>query len=52
MTFVPEYKKKYFEQVVPALTKQKNYTNVMEVPRLQKIILNQGLGLQWRIKKL
>jgi large subunit ribosomal protein L5 len=35
---------KYKEQVIPALTKQFNYKNPMQVPRLQKIVVNMGLG--------
>jgi large subunit ribosomal protein L5 len=34
----------YREKVVPALTKQFNYKNPMQVPRLKKIVLNMGLG--------
>ena len=35
---------KYKSDVAPALTKQFNYKNAMEVPRLQKIVVNMGLG--------
>ena len=34
----------YQEKVVPAMVKRFNYRNVMEVPRLEKIIINMGLG--------
>jgi large subunit ribosomal protein L5 len=34
----------YLQKVVPALTKQFEYRNVMEVPRLDKIVINMGLG--------
>jgi large subunit ribosomal protein L5 len=34
----------YLEKVVPALMKQFEYRNVMEVPRLDKIVINMGLG--------
>jgi len=37
-------KTKYQEEVVPALQKQFNYRNVMMVPRLDKIVVNVGLG--------
>ncbi len=40
----PRLRDKYRQDVVPALTKQFNYTNPMQVPRLQKIVLNMGLG--------
>jgi large subunit ribosomal protein L5 len=35
---------KYKQQAVPALTKQFSYKNPMQVPRLQKIVVNMGLG--------
>ncbi len=34
----------YVETVVPALMSKFNYTNVNEVPKLEKIVLNMGLG--------
>jgi large subunit ribosomal protein L5 len=34
----------YVQKVVPALVKQFNYRNVMEVPKLDKIVINMGLG--------
>jgi large subunit ribosomal protein L5 len=37
-------KEKYLTDVVPALTKEFGYTNVMAVPKLDKISLNVGLG--------
>jgi large subunit ribosomal protein L5 len=40
----PRLRDKYKQDVVPALTKQFNYKNPMQVPRLQKIVLNMGLG--------
>jgi large subunit ribosomal protein L5 len=40
----PRLAGRYREQVIPALTKQFNYKNPMQVPRLQKIVLNMGLG--------
>lgn len=36
--------KKYRETVILALTKQFGYKNVMQVPKLQKIVVNMGLG--------
>jgi large subunit ribosomal protein L5 len=38
------FKKNYQQNVIPALMKRFNYKNVMEVPRLEKIVLNMGLG--------
>jgi len=40
----PRLKEKYEKHVVPALMKEFSYGNVMEVPRLQKIVVNVGLG--------
>jgi len=37
-------KKLYEEQIVPNLTKQFNYTTKMQVPKLEKIVLNMGVG--------
>ncbi len=41
---VPRLKKRYREEIVPALMKRFGYRNVMEVPRLEKIVVNIGLG--------
>jgi len=41
---MPRLKDLYFEQVVPALQKELGYKNVMQVPRLEKIVVNVGLG--------
>lgn len=37
-------KEKYQNEVVPALMKQFNYTSVMQVPRIEKVVLNMGVG--------
>lgn len=37
-------KEKYVKEVVPALQKRFGYENIMQVPRLEKIVLNMGLG--------
>lgn len=37
-------KTKYEQEVIPALQKQFNYTNAMMIPRLEKIVVNVGLG--------
>ncbi|MGD8624119.1 MAG: 50S ribosomal protein L5 [Anaerolineae bacterium] len=41
---MPRLKELYREQIVPALTKDLGYENVMEVPRLEKVVLNIGMG--------
>jgi len=43
---------KYKETVVPALQEQFNYSSSMEVPRLLKICINQGVGMATQDKKL
>ncbi len=45
-------KKKYQEEVIPALMEQFQYSSVMEVPKLVKISLNQGVGAATQDKKL
>lgn len=45
-------KQEYSERIVPALTKEFGYKSVMEVPRLHKIVLNQGLGIAVADKKI
>ncbi len=52
MSYTPRLKSKYKEAVVPALMKQFNYTSVMQVPRLVKIAVNQGVGDATGDKKL
>jgi large subunit ribosomal protein L5 len=41
---VPRLKKRYREEIIPTLMKRFGYRNVMEVPRLEKIVVNIGLG--------
>lgn len=41
---IPRLKEKYRKDVVPALMKHFSYRNIMEVPRVQKIIINVGMG--------
>ena len=50
--YIPRAKTKYHEVVVPALQKEFGYKSPMEVPRIQKICLNQGLGDAVADKKL
>lgn len=50
--YAPRLIKKYKEEVAPALKKQFEYKSVMQVPRLQKIVLNQGLGAAVADKRL
>jgi large subunit ribosomal protein L5 len=45
-------KVKYREEIVPALTEQFKYSSTMQVPVLEKICLNQGLGIAVADKKI
>ena len=45
-------KKQYDEKVAPALMKQFNYSSTMQIPRLVKIVLNEGLGDATQDKKI
>ena len=44
--------KKYEETIAPARIKEFNYTTPMQVPRLKKIVINQGLGEATQDKKI
>ncbi|HOK25446.1 MAG TPA: 50S ribosomal protein L5 [Bacteroidales bacterium] len=50
--YIPELKKKYKEEIVPALMKEFNYKSVMQVPRLEKIVISQGVGAAIADKKI
>jgi large subunit ribosomal protein L5 len=41
---MPRLKDRYRKEILPALMKEFGYRNVMQVPRLQKIVVNVGLG--------
>ncbi len=45
-------KKKYSEEIIPALQKEFSYGSVMQVPKLEKIVINQGLGQAVADKKV
>ncbi|MEE1022288.1 MAG: 50S ribosomal protein L5 [Muribaculaceae bacterium] len=44
--------KEYKERIVPELIKEFNYSTIMQVPKLEKIVINQGLGAATQDKKL
>ena len=52
MSYTPTLKKQYAEEVLPALMKEFSYKSVMQVPRLTKIVINQGVGQAIADKKL
>ncbi|WP_458863217.1 50S ribosomal protein L5 [Acidaminobacterium chupaoyuni] len=43
-TYVPRMKKKYLDEVAPALMKKFSYKSVMQIPKLDKITVNVGCG--------
>lgn len=52
MSYEPRLHKKYQEEVVPAMQEQFQYKSPMQVPRLVKICINQGVGKATQDKKL
>ena len=52
MEFTPALKTKYKAQIIPALQERLGYKNIMQVPRLEKISINQGLGIAVTDKKV
>lgn len=52
MAYVPTLKKKYLDEIVPALVKEFSYGSVMQAPKLEKIVLNQGVGAAIQDKKI
>ena len=47
-----QLKKEYVERIAPALREQFNYSSVMQIPTLKKIVINQGLGDATQDKKI
>ena len=52
MSYVPRLKEEYKSKVVKALTEEFGYNNVMQVPKLQKIVVSKGVGAAIADKKL
>jgi len=52
MKYVADLKKKYTGEIIPALMKEFGYKSVMQVPKLTKIVINQGIGQAVADKKL
>ncbi len=50
--YEPSLKKKYNDEIIPALTREFGYKTVMQVPKLKKIVINQGVGQAIADKKL
>ena len=52
MSYLPRLKKEFNERIIGALTEEFGYKNVMQVPRLEKIVLSRGVGAAIADKKL
>lgn len=52
MSYIPRLKTKYTEEVIPALQQKFGYKNVMQIPQVVKVCLNQGVGAAVNDKKL
>lgn len=52
MAYVARLKKEYKERIVAALTEEFGYKNVMQVPKLEKIVVSRGVGAAVADKKL
>ncbi len=52
MTYAPRLKQEYQERIIPALTEEFSYNNLMEVPKLSKIVISKGVGAAVADKKL
>jgi large subunit ribosomal protein L5 len=52
MAYVPRLKQEYKERIIKALTEEFGYKNVMQVPKLEKIVVSRGVGDAVADKKL
>ncbi|WP_274473791.1 50S ribosomal protein L5 [Mangrovimonas aestuarii] len=52
MAYLPRLKEEYKSRVIAALTEEFGYSNVMQVPKLEKIVLSRGVGAAVADKKL
>ncbi|MFD1096804.1 50S ribosomal protein L5 [Salegentibacter chungangensis] len=52
MAYVPRLKQEYKDRVKSTLTEEYSYSNVMEIPELEKIVLSRGVGAAVADKKL
>ena len=52
MSYIPRLKQEYKERVVKALSEEFGYKNVMQVPKLKKIVVSRGVGAAVADKKL
>ena len=42
--YEPRLRKKYKEEIIPQLMKDFSFRNIMQVPKLERVIINMGLG--------
>ena len=52
MEYTPTLETRYKKDIIPALKKEFSYSSVMQVPRIEKIVINQGVGQAVADKKL
>ena len=52
MSYQPRLKERYRSEIVPVLQERFGYTSIMQVPKLTKISINQGVGAATQDKKL
>lgn len=52
MSYVPRLRNKYEKEIIPGLISEFKYKNAMEVPKLLKICINQGVGMAIADKKI
>jgi large subunit ribosomal protein L5 len=50
--YTPSFKTEYKTRIIPALMKEFGYKSIMQVPKLEKIVINQGMGQAVADKKL
>ena len=52
MAYTPRLKQEYKDRVMAALTEEFGYKNVMQVPKLEKIVISKGVGAAVADKKV
>ena len=52
MSYLPRLKNEYKKNIVDKLVKEFSYDNVMQVPKLEKIVISKGVGAAVNDKKL
>jgi large subunit ribosomal protein L5 len=52
MSYIPRLKSEYKDRITTRLTEEFGYSNIMQVPKLEKIVLSRGVGSAVADKKL